>query len=362
MIERRYRGSLLVWALLIAYASLYPFFPLRLPSMEAVAGFFTAPRYVIRSDIAFNVVAYLPLGMLACLYLRSVGEGRHAIAKAVALGAGFSLAMETLQLFVPNRVASLVDLAANAGGALLGALVFMDPLYTVVTRPLGDLREAVVIPGAWGDAGLVLVMLWLLAQLNPALPFFGAGDIGGDARVELAMLQYSAVAMAICGFGLFVSSLVKAAQGSLRVTLVLLSIALWLKFAAASLLLQPHFSAEWVNEGRIAGLMVGLLAFIPLRKLSRPGRVYLGLVLILAGALFSKIFGAYKPVEEFLRLFRWPHGQLGSFATLTRFLHELWPFAAVVFLSSIWVRERRASAAGDPPAGVAPASGPGAPP
>jgi hypothetical protein len=202
-----------------------------------------------------------------------------------------------------------------------------------------------VIPGAWGDAGLVLVMLWLLAQLNPALPFFGAGDIGGEARIEIAILQWAAVAMAISGFGLFVSALLKAEQGSLRVTLVLLSIALWLKFAAAPLLLQPHFQAEWVNEGRIAGLAVGILALVVLRKLSRPGRVYLGLVLILAGALFSKIFGTYSPVEELVRLFRWPHGQVGSFATLTRFLHELWPFAAVVFLSSLWVRERRASVA-----------------
>jgi VanZ family protein len=345
MTSRRYRGSLVVWALLIAYASLYPFLPLRLPSMDAVTGFFSGPRYFIRSDIAFNVVAYLPLGMLACLYFRGEGEGRHAIAKAVALGAGFSLLMETLQLFVPNRHASPIDLASNSAGALIGALAFMRPLYDWVTRPLGDLRERLVVAGGWGDAGLVLVMLWLLAQLNPALPFFGAGDIGGEARAEIEILQWAAVAMAISGFGLFVSALLKADQGILRVTLVLLSIALWLKFAAAPLLLQPHLRADWVSEGRVAGLAVGILALLPLRRVSRPGRIYLGLVLILAGALFSKIFGTYSPVEELVRLFRWPHGQVGSFATLTRFLHELWPFAAVVFLSALWVSERRASVA-----------------
>ena len=356
MSPRRYRGSLLVWVLLIAYASLYPFFPLRLPTTETVMGFFSWPRYVIRSDVAFNVIAYLPLGVFACLYFRGVKDGRHAILKAVALGAAFSLAMETLQLFVPNRYASSVDLASNAAGALLGALVFVDPIYSVVTRHLGRIRESMVIPGAWGDAGLVLVMLWLLAQVNPALPFFGAGDIGGEARVEIEILQWSAVAMAICGFGLFVSSLLVAEDGTLRVTLVLLSIALWLKFAAAPLLLQPHFRAEWMSEGRVAGLAVGILALLPVRRMPRPGRVYLGLVLILAGALFSKIFGTYSPVEELVRLFRWPHGQVGSFATLTRFVHELWPFAAVVFLSSLWVRERRASASPDPTATREPAA------
>jgi hypothetical protein len=121
-------------------------------------------------------------------------------------------------------------------------------------------------------------------------------------------------------------------------------VALWLKFAAAPLLLQPHFSAEWMSEGRIAGLAVGIAALVPLRRIARPARIYAGLVLILAGTLFAKIFGAYSPVEELVRLFRWPHGQVGNFATLTRFLHELWPFAAVVFLSAAWVRERRAAA------------------
>ena len=340
MTESRYRGSTAVWALLLAYASLYPFFPLRPPSPEAIAGFFLTPRYITKSDIAFNVIAYVPLGVLACLYFRRNGEGKHAIVKAVGLAAGYSAAMEFLQLFVPNRVATLFDVAANTVGALIGALVFLDPLYPVVTRQLGEVRERLVIPGAWGDAGLVLVMLWLLAQLNPALPFFGAGNIGGEARVEIAILHWAAVALSICGFGLFVSALVQDA-GSLRVTLVLLSVALWLKFATASVLLQPHITEDGVSPGRIVGLVAGFLLFVPLRRIPRLGRIYLALVMILAGALFSKIFGAYSPVEELLRLFRWPHGQLGSFATLTRFLHELWPVAALVYLIALFFHERR---------------------
>jgi VanZ family protein len=340
MTSSRYRGSIAVWAGLLAYASLYPFYPLRPPSPDALGAFFLAPRYLIRSDVAFNVVAYLPLGTLACLYFRSRGA-RWPVLKAAALGASFSLAMETLQLFVPHRVATLVDLVSNAGGALLGALVFLDPFYSMVTRRLGELREELFIPGAWGDAALVLLMLWLLAQLNPALPFFGAGDIASRDEDSLRMLQWTAVGMSICGFGLFISSIMRPEGGSLRMTALLLTLALWLKFGFASLMLQPNFSADWVNTGRVLGLIGGMALFIPLRRMGRFGRNYLALVLILAGALFSKIFGAYSPVEEFLRLFRWPHGQLASFATLTRFLHELWPFAAVVFLASLFVRSRK---------------------
>jgi VanZ family protein len=343
MTRSRYRGSLAVWALLLAYASLYPFVPLRLPSLEAVAQMFLRPRYVTGFDVALNVLAYAPLGTLACLYFRQSSDTLRAVAKAAALGAAFSFAMESLQLFIPGRIASIYDTLANTGGALWGALVFVDPFYSLVTRPLGEKRERYVVPGVWGDAGLVLLMLWLIAQLNPALPFFGAGNIsgtGGEAG-ELVTLHWAAVAMSIWGFGLFISSLLKGENGTLRVTLVLLSVALWLKFMAASFMLQPHFAEEWVSAGRVLGLAAGIALLAPTRRFPRAGRIYLGIVLVLAGALFSKIVGAYSPLDDLLRLFRWPYGQLASFATLTRTLHELWPFMALVFLIAMFFHVRR---------------------
>lgn len=343
MIAGRYRGSLIVWALLLAYASLYPFVPPRLPSVESAAAFFARPRYVTSFDVVLNVLAYVPLGALACLYFRQATGTTRAVLKAVGLGVAFSFAMESLQLFVPYRIASIYDVLANTGGALWGALVFADPFYSLVTRPLGALRERAVIPGIWGDAGLMLLLLWLIAQLNPALPFFGAGNIVGNADLmsELAVLQAAGVAMSICGFGLFVSALLQGDKGSLRATLALLSVALWLKFMAASFMLQPHFAAEWVSVWRVIGLFAGIAMFVPMRLLRRPARIYLALVFVLAGALFSKIFGAYSAVEELLRLFRWPHGQLATFATLTRFLHEAWPFLALGFLIALFFHVRR---------------------
>jgi hypothetical protein len=253
--------------------------------------------------------------------------------------------MEAMQLFIPNRVSSIVDVVSNGIGTAIGAAAFVEPLHGRLTVPLGKAREALVIPGAWGDAGLVLLMLWLLAQLNPALPFFGAGDVGSEARMAVAISHGAAVAMAICGFGLFVSCLLRPEQGTLRVTLVLLSVALWLKFAFAPLLLHPHVSADWMNEWRALGLAGGIGALAVLRRAPRAARTYLGFVLILAGALVAKIFGAYSPAEELMRLFKWPYMQVSGFASLTRFLHELWPVAAVVFLVAIFLRDRRGAAA-----------------
>ena len=343
MTRSRYRGSLAVWALLIAYASLYPFVQLRLPSMEAALGYFSRPRYVTAFDVALNVLAYAPLGTLACLYFRQADATARAILKATACCAALSFAMEFLQLFVAGRVASMYDTLANAAGALWGALVFANPFYSLVTRPLGERREQLIVTGVWGDAGLALVMLWMIAQLNPALPFFGAGNIVGNGADsgDLVALQWAAVAASIWGFGLFVSSLLRGEHGALRTTLVLLSVALWLKFVAATFMLQPYFAEEWLSVGRVLGLVAGVAMLVPTRRLSRAWRIYLALMLVLAGALFSKIVGSYSPLDDFLRLFRWPYGQLASFATLTRFIHEAWPFMALVFLIALFLRVRR---------------------
>jgi VanZ family protein len=343
----RFRGAIAVWLILIAYASLYPFFPPRLPSLEAIGAMFARPRYLVAYDIVWNVLAYMPLGVLLRLHFSRVGA-RHPGLVAIALAAGWSFLMEALQLFLPNRVASMYDVASNAAGAAAGAAMFIEPFHSAVTRPLAQERDQWLIAGARGDAGLMLVTLWLLAQLNPALPFFGAGNLGEanaaavvPTPASLSMVPWAGVALSICGFGLFISTLVRVRDGSLRATFALLSVALWLKFLGASIVLQPHFSDEWVSAGRVAGLVVGLALFIPLRRMPRAGRIYLAIVTIMAGDLLSKIFGAYSSLDDFLRLFRWPHGQLASFATLTRFIHELWPLAALVFLIALFLHERR---------------------
>src|SRR5260221_8214179 len=182
---RRYQGALAVCALLIGYASLYPFLPLRLPGEGTIAAAFV-PRYLVAFDIGLNVVAYMPFGLLACFRFREAGRTQPVL-RAILLGAALSFAMETCQLFVPYRVSSLYDVIANTAGTALGALAFAEPAYSLVTRPFAEMRDRLFAAGLWGDAGLVLLVLWLLAQLNPALPFFGAGnitDVGHDFDTE----------------------------------------------------------------------------------------------------------------------------------------------------------------------------------
>jgi hypothetical protein len=315
--------------------------PLRLPGDDWAATFFRL-RYLQEFDLWLNALAYIPLGVLAALCFGRAIDTRGAIGRAIGFGAGFSLAMELCQLFIPFRVANVADVVANGMGTAIGALLFVEPVHATLTKPLGEMRERIVIAGGWGDAGLMLLTLWLLAQLNPALPFFEAGNIGveGVQAVLPGLVTSAAVALSVCGFGLFISALLRQPRGALRATLLLLSVALWLKFVMSSIMLKPHLSDDWLSEARVAGLVAGLAIFIPLRLMGRTARIYAAILFLLAGALFAKIFGAYSSPGEFLRLFSWPYGQLATFATLTRTLHESWPVLAIGFLIALFLWRR----------------------
>jgi hypothetical protein len=72
-----------------------------------------------RFDFAANVALFLPLGFLHPMAF----PGRRGVARALALGCALSGMIETTQLFEADRWSSLMDVAANGGGAALGALL-----------------------------------------------------------------------------------------------------------------------------------------------------------------------------------------------------------------------------------------------
>ena len=63
-----------------------------------------------------NIFMYIPLGVGAALIFR------NSPWKALAFGSAMSVLAETIQLLLPGRTASLLDVLANASGVLLGLL------------------------------------------------------------------------------------------------------------------------------------------------------------------------------------------------------------------------------------------------
>lgn len=127
---RRWAGpALAAVALAILAATLAPFRLEARPDLWAAgpAGHLWAlaagPSHL--DDALNNVLLFLPLGAAAAALLRAAAPrlgplGRIGLA---ALGAAaLSLGVELAQLYLPGRAAALADVAANAAGALLGAL------------------------------------------------------------------------------------------------------------------------------------------------------------------------------------------------------------------------------------------------
>src|SRR6266705_2082011 len=117
------RYLFVAYALLVVYASLHPFSGWRDQGVPQFA-FLTArfPRPYLPFDLAANLLGYMPLGFLAVLAAHPILRGRAAFAFAVLCALALSLALESLQLYLPTRTSSNLDLFANTAGGIIGAL------------------------------------------------------------------------------------------------------------------------------------------------------------------------------------------------------------------------------------------------
>lgn len=85
------------------------------------------PGFVHHSkrDIIVNVLGFVPFGLLMAIWFMQVVRCPNwlAVLAATGLGAGVSFLIEYVQVFLPMRDSSLVDLLCNTGGALVGAWI-----------------------------------------------------------------------------------------------------------------------------------------------------------------------------------------------------------------------------------------------
>ena len=335
------------YLVLIAYVSLTPFSGWHVPTGAPWSFLWQSwPKYITRFDLAINFLAYLPFGFLLYSYWAARMRDRGAITASILCGALLSLTMETLQRFLDDRIASNVDVLLNCTGCASGALLSAWLAhYTTLDASLTRWRRDLLFPGLTVDIGLALICVWLISQLNPSIPFFGAGVVteitrsygdGYDAP-PLSEIPFAlGTALNFCGLGLLVTTLMRVRSHALVAVQVLTGIAFCLKLFAAHALLRPQVVANWQSNETLTGLAIGFVVLLPLSLVRLNRRIYLAAVLILAGGMLTKMAGSYTSVREVLRLFDWPYGQLLHFTGLTLYLHEIWPLVALIFLFWYW--------------------------
>ena len=346
------RYSLAVYVCLVVYGSLYPFSGWRdqgLSPLEFLAA--PLPRFITGFDLAANIVAYFPLGLLAVLALAPRVRGGPAVACAAALAGGLSLVLEGLQNFLPDRIPSNLDLATNVVGGFLGAVTGVVAWRGAVARGGAHaLRDRIFRAGAATDAGLVLVALWLFTQLNPETLLFGNGDLRGFfppaeaelyapetfVRIEAAVAGLNAVAIV-----LLLAALANRGRPARLRAIAVLALACVARAGAFGVLFSPAEALAWLTPGAATGLVVGIAAGALLAGLPRHWAIAAaGLALMAATALVN-----LAPENPYLAhsLATWPQGHFLNFNGLTRLVSALWPFAALAYLLAGAARERAAN-------------------
>lgn len=336
----------LLYGLAIAYASLQPFAPWLSPS--AGTPFWPLapwPPKWTRADVIANALAYVPFGLFAALVPRRASP-RVRTGVAIAAGLALSFAMETLQMFLPSRAASLIDLMANAGGALVGGILGGTLVRaTRVRNWLSAARNRAFLPGRLGDVGLALLALWLTAQCNPGIALFavnfepglrGASTaMAATPDVAATMLEAAQSALQLAGVGLFLALLLRDRRYVGGAVLLLIGMALMGKGLAAWLLLKPAAWEAWLKPGVAIGIAAGSLALLLAAFMPRPAQVAACAVALLSSLLLPFAGSDLGSTPAPLTLFNWRYGHLLNFNGLTHTVLLVWPIAAAAWLFAL---------------------------
>jgi VanZ family protein len=353
----------LVYAGLIVYASLYPFSEWRYQGIVPWA-FMGAdwPKYWTGFDVASNVVGYGPLGFLFALSALRTERGRWAVLGSTALATLLSFLMESLQGFLPSRVPSNVDLGLNVLGAWMGAMLAWGMEKLGVIDRWSRFRARWFVAEARG--GLVLLALWPVALLFPAVVPFGLGQVlerleGAlvDVLVDTPFLSWLPVrdvelAPVVPGLewisvtlGLLIPCLlgfciVRAVSRRLLFMGVVLAVGIGSTALSAALSYGPVHAWEWfglpVKAGLVTALVVGLLT------LPAPPRSTAALLVLALGVYLSLL--NQMPTNPYFAqtLSAWEQGRFIRFHGLAQWLGWTWPYAALVYvMRRLLVRESK---------------------
>lgn len=344
------RLLLAAYVLLIVHASLYPLSGWQSHGASPFA-FVAAPwpRWITAFDVAANVFGYLPFGVLCVLSLRPrLGRGA-ALAAAVLGGALLSLGLEAAQSYLPARVASNVDLLANASGALLGAVAGLASApWLLGSGYFAQLRANALIAGSDAELGLTLLALWVFAQLNPASLLFGTGDLrdlvaeaaGPAYRAELFVTVETLTAVAnLVAVGLLATAMMRPPAPARRLLLVLMAAALAVKALAFAILMRAEAAFSWFTPGAQRGLAIGVALLLAAVALPRPLRLALAAVLLMAATVLVNLAPPNPYTAATLKV--WQQGHFLNFNGLTQFVSALWPFAALLYLIRLAARRER---------------------
>lgn len=248
------------YAVLVAYGSLYPFSGWVTPRDPLAFLLRWHGTQVSLGDLATNVVAYVPVGLLVYRVLLSKTHAVVAAVLAVAAAFALSLSMELLQGFLPTRVQSTVDLLTNTLGGAVG--VMAARLYApkgVLASMLRRMRSNWLVRGGAADVGLFALATWGLSRLLPLVPSIDVGKFRAAlAPIARAIAEPHLIdrwwllggTLSWAGLALMARSLVRPEKPGFGAFSL---------FAAAILLAQIPIVGRSLSPESLGGCVLGLM-------------------------------------------------------------------------------------------------------
>ena len=354
----------LVYALLIGYASLYPFAGWRDQGVDPLS-FLTAPwpRYWTAFDLWSNLLGYAPLGCLLALgWLRGGRSARWAVLGALGAGALLSLGLEYLQIFLPARVPSNLDFALNSAGVALGAGAGVLLERNHLLGRWRRLRDDWVASDARGT--LVLLALWPWALLYPLAVPFALGQVfehieeaAADwlagtpylewlplREVELQPLLPVVEALCVAASALLPCLLAYAAIQAMRkrlsAALLLLLAGVAATALSAALSWGPSTAWMWLTPPVASGLLVALVLAALLAQMPARACMMVAAALLLVSLGLTNQAPASPYFAQTLQT--WEQGRFIRFHGVVQWLGWCWPYLALAHLVGRWRSLHRA--------------------
>ena len=343
----------LMYVVLVVYASLYPFAEWRDQGIAPWA-FLSAPlpRYWTGFDVAINVAGYVPMGFLLALAAFRTGRRRSAVVLSVLMAGLLSLVMESVQSYLPARVASNVDLALNILGAFVGAWSVWALGAMGGLERWSLLRARWFVPDARG--GLVLLALWPMALIFPAAVPFGLGQV--FERVEAAlgealqdtpflvwlpvrdieMQPMEPITEWLCvTLGLLIPCLlsfciVRSPWRRACFVFLIFSVGFATTALSGALSYGPEHAWAWLGLPAQSGLVSAFIVVLALLWL--PQRVGAALLLLALGTWLSLLNQASASPYFAQTLATWEQGRFMRFNGLAQWLGWLWPYVALIYV------------------------------
>jgi VanZ family protein len=330
----------LTWAGLTVYGSLYPFSGWQQGGASPFAFLvWIWPHHWTTFDLIANIIIYMPLGFFLALSLRRLPGRASGVLCAVLLASALSLCMESLQTWLPSRIASNLDFACNTAGAFLGSLA----AAWMGTRLRGwwkFWRARLIAPLPHVDLGLTLLGLWLIALLSPETLLFGVGDLRQTLEQGLPTLDYApqtyhlaetaVVTSNVLAVGLFVAVLLRGRWLAYLLIPVCFVFAAAVCSFSAALLSAPTQFLVWMTPGAREGLALGATLLSLILLLPPRIRPILAALSLFVGVLLVNCV----PMNPYslATLARWREGHFINFNGLTRWISIIWPFLALPYL------------------------------